>query len=54
MTSIFAVAYRGTFDQFKELFADGDEKRVRWGKSLFIEAPATPIPRSVTRCATSC
>ena len=28
MTSIFAVAYRGTFDQFKELFADGDEKRV--------------------------
>lgn len=44
MTSIFAVAYRGTFDQFKELFADGDEKRVRWGKSLFIEALSNTDP----------
>jgi len=44
MTSIFAVAYRGTFDQFKELFADGDEKRVRWGKSLFIKALSNTDP----------
>ena len=44
MTSIFAVAYRGTFDQFEELFADGDEKRVRWGKSLFIEALSNTDP----------
>lgn len=44
MTSIFAVAHRGTFDQFKELFSDGDEKRVRWGKSLFIEALSNTDP----------
>ena len=44
MTSIFAVAHRGTFDQFKELFADGDEKHVRWGKSLFIEALSNTDP----------
>ena len=44
MTSIFAVAHRGTFDQFKALFADGDEKRVRWGKSLFIEALSNTDP----------
>ena len=44
MTSIFAVAHRGTFDQFNELFSDGDEKRVRWGKSLFIEALSNTDP----------
>ena len=44
MTSIFTVAHRGTFDQFKELFSDGDEKRVRWGKSLFIEALSNTDP----------
>ena len=44
MTSIFAVAHRGTFDQFNELFSDGDGKRVRWGKSLFIEALSNTDP----------
>lgn len=44
MTSIFTVAHRGTFDQFNELFSDGDEKRVRWGKSLFIEALSNTDP----------
>ena len=28
MTSIFAVAHRGTFDQFKELFSGSSELRV--------------------------
>ena len=56
MTSIFAVAHRGTFDQFNELFSDGDEKRVRWGKSLFIEALSNtdPAQRDVDRDVALC
>ena len=46
--NIFLTANMKTFDEFAALYSEGDEKRVRWGKSLFIEA------LSVTRCATSC
>ena len=38
MKSVFTVAYMGTFGEFMGLYQVGDEKRVRWGKSLFIEA----------------
>lgn len=44
MKSVFTVAHRGTFDEFMELYQVGDEKRVRWGKSLFIEAISNNDP----------
>lgn len=44
MKSVFTVAHRGTFDEFTELYQVGDEKRVRWGKSLFIEAISNNDP----------
>ena len=44
MKSVFTVAYRGTFGEFMGLYRVGDEKRVRWGKSLFIEAISNVDP----------
>ena len=44
MKSVFTVAHRGTFGEFMGLYRVGDEKRVRWGKSLFIEAISNVDP----------
>lgn len=44
MKSVFTVAHMGSFDEFMELYQVGDEKRVRWGKSLFIEAISNNDP----------
>ena len=53
MKSVFTVAHRGTFGEFMGLYRVGDEKRVRWGKSLFIEAISNIALRSATPCASS-
>ncbi len=42
--NIFLTANMKTFDEFAALYSEGDEKRVRWGKSLFIEALSNTDP----------
>lgn len=42
--NIFLTANMKTFEDFVALYSEGDEKRVRWGKSLFIEALSNTDP----------
>ena len=42
--NVFLTANMKTFEDFVALYVPGDEKRVRWGKSLFIEALSNTDP----------